>query len=340
MPTLLTGGTGLLGANVVRALNARNLKPRVLVREHSDRRGLRGASFEPVLGDVLEPASLAAALEGVDAVYHLAGATRFDPFSLEMMQRVHVEGTRNVVETAAAQGVRRLVHVSSIVAVGHGTLDQPATEDTRYNFAPGQPYHESKRAAEELALSAGAGRLDVVVVNPSHAIGPHDVHPAVGELLLLVARGVAAFYPSGGTNFVNAQDVAEGIVLAMEKGRPRERYILGGENLSYRAFLSLCAEEAGVRPPLLPLPQAPVRVLGKLGDLVGRLSPERFAFVNSAFLQAVFLPAYCSSDKAVSQLGYRPRALRRGVREAYRWFQEEGFLPRTHALQPSGVLER
>jgi dihydroflavonol-4-reductase len=338
MKTLLTGATGLLGANLAHLLCEQGLRPRLLVRERSDRRGLRGLSYDEVLGDVLDADSLRGTMKGVDRVYHVAGIVRFDPFTREDISRINTQGTRNVLEAARAAGVRRVVVVSSVATVGHGTLAEPATEESPYNYAGDNPYHDSKREAERLALAASGPTLEVLAGNPAFVIGPYDVRPSTGELLLFVARGLVQVYPSGGFNFVNAQDVARGLRLIMEKGRPGERYILGGENLTYREFLTICAEEAGVSPPRVPLPDAVVKAVGKLGDVVGRLSPDLFKHMNTAFMQALPVPAYHSSAKAIRELGYQPRPVRLGIREALRWFQEEGMLPRDHPLTPRGIV--
>ncbi|MCY1076447.1 NAD-dependent epimerase/dehydratase family protein [Archangium lansingense] len=338
MKTLLTGATGLVGANLAHLLCEQGERPRLLVRERSDRRGLRGLRYEEVLGDVLDADSLREAMKGVGRVYHVAGIVRFDPFTREDVSRINAQGTRNVLEAARAAAVRRVVVVSSVAAVGHGTLAEPATEDSGYNYAGDNPYHESKREAERLALAASGPGLEVLAGNPSFVLGPYDVKPSTGELLLLVAKGIVAAYPSGGINVVNAQDVARGLKLIMEKGRPGERYILGGENLTFRELLTLCAEEVGVTPPRLPLPDEVVKVVGKVGDVVGRLSPDLFKHVNTTFTQALPLPAYQSSAKAMRELGYQPRPVRLGIREALRWFQEEGMLPRDRPLTPRGVV--
>ncbi len=338
MKTLLTGGTGLVGANLAHLLCEQGERPRLLVRERSDRRGLRGLSYDEVLGDVLDADSLRGALKGVIQVYHVAGIVRFDPFTREDVSRINAQGTKNVLEAARAAGVRRVVVVSSVAAVGHGTLAEPATEDSAYNYAGDNPYHDSKREAERLALEASGRGLEVLAGNPGFVLGPYDVRPSTGELLLHMAKGIVAAYPSGGLNVVNAQDVARGLKLIMEKGRPAERYILGGENLTYRELLTICAEEAGVAPPRLPLPDGVVKAVGRLGDMVGRLSPDLFKHVNTAFLQALPLPAYQSSAKAMRELGYQPRPVRLGIREALRWFQEEGMLPRDRPLTPRGVV--
>lgn len=334
MKTLLTGATGLLGANLAHLLCSLGEKPRLLVRERSDRRGLKGLSYEEAVGDIFQPAALEAALRGVTHLYHVAGTVRFDPFSREDVARTNTQGTLNVMEAARAAGVKRVVLVSSVAAVGHGTLDRPATEDSVYNYEGDNPYHQSKREAEKLALAYSDARMEVLAGNPSFIIGPYDVKPSTSELVIQVARGLTPVYPTGGCNVVNAMDVARGLQLIMEKGRPGERYILGGENLTYRELLTLVAEEAGVAPPKLPLPDVAVRLLGRVGDVVGRLSPDLFKYVNTAFLQALSIPAYVSSAKAERELGYRPRAVRLGIREALRWFQQEGMVSLDKPLPP------
>jgi dihydroflavonol-4-reductase len=338
MTTLLTGATGLVGANLAHLLCSQGEKPRLLVRERSDRRGLKGLQCEEVPGDILDAASLRTAMRGVTHLYHAAGTVRFDPFSREDLSRINTQGTRNVLQAARDAGVQRLVLVSSVAAVGHGTLDRPADESTPYNYAGDNPYHHSKREAEQMALASSDARLEVLAGNPGYVVGPYDVRPSSGELLLYVARGMVPAYPSGGINVVNAGDVAEGLRLIMEKGEPGSRYILGGENLTYREFLTTIAEEAGVKPPFLPMPGLALAGAGKVGDVVGRLSPELFKFMNTAFLQALTLPAYQSSARAMRELGYRPRPVRHGIREALRWFQEEGMLPRDQPLTPRGIV--
>jgi dihydroflavonol-4-reductase len=326
MKTLLTGATGLLGANLAHLLCAQGEKPRLLVREASDRRGLRGLSYEEAPGDLFEPAALRAALQGVTHLYHVAGIVRFDPFSRKGVARLNTQGTQNVLEAARAAGVKRVVIVSSVAAVGHGTLDRPATEDSVYNYAGDNPYHQSKREAEKLALSFSDARMEVLAGNPGFIIGPYDVKPSTSELVIQVAQGLTPMYPTGGCNVVNAMDVARGLQLIMQQGRPGERYILGGENLTFRELLTTIAEEAGVSPPRLPVPDSVLRAVGHVGDWVGRLSPDLFKYVNTPFLQALTIPAYVSSAKAGRELGYRPRPARLGIREALRWFQEEGMV--------------
>jgi len=332
MGVLVTGATGFLGSNLVRLLVNQGQKPRILVRERSDKRGLAGLRLDEIQGDVLDPDSLTAAMRGVEQVYHLAGIVRFEKGAQAELHNVHVNGTRNVLRAANAAGVRRLVHVSSIAAVGHGPLDHPATEQTPYNFTD-HPYHDSKRAGEQMAL-AEAGKVEVVVANPTTLFGPYDVKPTSGAILLMVAKGLALAYPTGGNNFAGVQDVADGLIRLMQKGRPGERYILGGENLTFKELLTQCAEEAGVSRPLVPMPELPLKWVGALGDALGGVAPGLFKDLNSSLVWSMFHAAYCTSQKAITEVGYRPGPVRLAVREAYRWFQDEGMIPRDRPLTP------
>ncbi|HUM12188.1 MAG TPA: NAD-dependent epimerase/dehydratase family protein [Myxococcaceae bacterium] len=338
MRTLLTGATGLIGANLVRTLLRAGERPRVLLTPGSDARPLAGLDVERVSGDVRDAHSLARAMKGVQRVFHAAGHVRFDDAGRLLLWTINVEGTRQVLQAARSAGVRRLVHVSSSVAVGHGTLDRPATEE---GPPPERstPYAESKRAAEEVALGDW-GEVQVVVCNPTFVVGPYGTGATSAEVVRLVASGVVLAYPPGGANFVNADDVASGLALAMRTGQPRTRYILGGENLTHREFLAQVAEECGQRPPAVALPGWAARALGRTGDVLGALSSARLGWVNTPFLRQLFEPAYVSSARAERTLGYRPRPVRHGIRDALRWYQEEQLLPRDRPLTPRGVLIR
>ena len=337
MRTLLTGATGLIGANLARRLLRDGESLRVLIAPGSAALALAGLELEKVRGDVRDAHSLAKAMAGVSTVFHAAGRVRFDDAGRLLLWTINVDGTRQVLQAARTAGVRRLVHVSSSVTVGPGTLDDPATED-RPPPAEATPYAESKRAAEELALEDW-GPLEVVVCNPTFVVGAYGTGTTSAEVVRLVASGLLITYPPGGSNFASADDVAEGLVLAMRQGRPAERYLLGGENLTYRELLGQIAEECGQSPPRFPFPAWVARGLGRSGDLLGKLTADRMGWVNSHFLRQLYLPAYVSSVKAQRMLGYRPRPVRRGIREALRWYQEQGLLSRERPLTPRGVVE-
>jgi dihydroflavonol-4-reductase len=337
MRTLLTGATGLIGANLARRLQRDRARVRALIPPDSDPRALAGLDLERVRGDVRDAHSLAKAMAGVDTVFHAAGRVRFDDAGRLLLWTINVDGTRQVLQAARTSGVRRLVQVSSSVTVGLGTLDHPATEES-VPTSDSTPYAESKRAAEALALEDW-GQLEVVVCNPTFVVGAYGTGTTSAEVVRLVASGLLLAYPPGGSNFASADDVAEGLLLAMRHGRPGERYLLGGENLTYRELLGQIAEECGQSPPRLPFPAWAARGLGRSGDFLGKLTAARLGWVNTPFLRQVYLPAYVSSSKAQRMLGYRPRPVRRGIREALRWYQEQGLLSPERPLTPRGVVE-
>lgn len=325
MTTLVTGATGFVGGAIARALCAAGHQVRILVRERSSLEGLAGFSLEKVRGDVRSLDSLRDAMKGCRQVVHAAASVRLDPFAASYMEKVNVVGTKNVLAAAKACFVERLLHVSSIATVGWGTLDRPATETSEWALAGKGPYFTTKRAAEDLVLEASRrGDLEAVVINPSFVVGPVDPKPSSGFILLAVASGMVVGYPEGGTNFVDVRDVAEGARLGLEKGRAGERYILSGENLTYRQFLTMAAEELSVRPPSVLIPRKLAFSAARLGDALGPRFPKAFGFVNSHVVGTMFDVAYVSCEKARAELGYRPRPVREAVRDACKWFRETG----------------
>jgi len=335
MTVLVTGATGLLGAHLVRRLNREGIHPRAMLRERSDLRGLTGTSYEPVRGDVLDRASIERAAQGAEAVFHLAGSVRFGLKEGPALQALHVEGTGNVVQACLQQGVRRMIHVSSVAALGFGPLNNLATEETMDPFDDSSAYHVTKREGERLALAASGSKLEVIVANPAFVVGAYDVRPSSGMLLIQIAQGRMLFFPTGGNGFVNAQDVADGLWRLWKQGRPGERYIFNGENLTYRRFFSICAEEANVSPPRLPLSDGMIHRLAGLADRFADRLPEPFDRISGPLLRTQTLTAYYSARKAQQELGFRPTPVRLGIREAYRWFQDEGSLARDRPLSPT-----
>jgi dihydroflavonol-4-reductase len=337
MTTLITGATGLLGGHIARALHERGERVRILVRPHSAREGLAGVAVEEVYGDVRDPGSLREAMRGVDRVVHAAGGVRIDPFAADKLYRVNVEGTRHVVAAAREAGVRRLLHLSSVAAVGAGRLDKPADESSEWDLGYKGPYWSTKREGERIVLEAAAkGELDAVVINPAYAIGPGDVKPSSGAVLLLIASGLVVAYPEGGTAFVDARDVARGAVLALEKGRTGERYILSAENLTFRQFVTMAAEEIAVRPPFVPLPREVALGAARVGDALGPRFPKAFGYLNTPVVETLFELSYVSYDKARRELGYAPGPVRKAIRDAYRWFRETGRLQQRAPWRRSG----
>ena len=255
--TLVTGANGFLGAAVVRALLAEKQTVRALVRAGSDRRNLAGLAVEVIVGDITEPDSLRAAVRGCTAVFHVAADYRLWVAEPGAMYRTNVAGSVNVLEAAAAAGVERMVYTSSVAVLGLNADRSPADEATPVTIdAMIGVYKRSKFLAEE-AVRRRAAELafPVVVVNPSTPIGPGDVKPTpTGRIILDAAAGRMPAFVDTGLNLVHVDDVARGHLAALALGKPGERYILGGEDMTLQRILQRVGEHVGRPAPTLRLP--------------------------------------------------------------------------------------
>lgn len=324
MRVLVTGATGLVGNNVVRQLLERGDAVRVLTRSTSDPRPLRGLPIEHSLGDVRDERSVREAMRDVTHVVHSAAHVQIGWTGLETQRAINVEGTRIVAEAARSAGVR-MVHVSSVDALGVGTQEKPADEDMPRVGKIECPYVITKREAEEeLQLVIGRG-LDATIVNPGFMIGPWDWKPSSGRMLLGVGGRFAPLAPIGGCSICDVRDVAAGILVAIEKGRVGVNYILGGYNQSYFEIWRLFARVGGSRPAIMRMGPAQRFLIGRFGDLLGSLM-KRELDVNSAAVAMSSLPHYYSSDRARAELSYRNRPLEQTVRDAWSWFKENSYV--------------
>jgi dihydroflavonol-4-reductase len=328
MTTLVTGATGFVGSAVARALAARGHPLRLLVRPSSDRRNLAGLDAEVVTGDLTDPDSLVRAAAGCRYVFHVAADYRVWVPDPDAMLRANVDGAVAMVRAAAQAGAERIVHCSSVAALGQIGDGTPADENTPTHEGDFVGvYKRSKYLAERAVLDlARRESLPVVVVNPAAPVGPRDIKPTpTGKMILDAAAGRMPAYIDTGLNIVHVDDVAEGHVLAMEKGRVGERYVLGGDNMALKDILTLVAEVAHRRPPLFRVPEAAVWpvafVMEKLADITG-IAP----MVTRDHLKMARKKMFFSSAKAVAELGYRPRPVRIAVEDAVAWFRLNGML--------------
>lgn len=272
--------------------------------------------------------ALARAAEGCEGIFHVAGTFDPGPGGEELMRSLHVDGTRAVLRAAALAGVPKVLVCSSSITCGYGPKAAPGDEETPLD--PGKVYgrsgalrvyHDSKLASEALAREAGA-----VVVNPDYVLGAWDVKPTSGQLLLSIAKGRMPVYPRGGKTFVDAVDCAWGHVFALERGRPGRRYLLATESLSYREFMGRCAAVAGVRPPLLPVPDLALGLLGRVGGLLQARDPHRFAGLEPHLLAAMREGRYRTGRRAREELGMPATPVEVSIQSALGWFREHGYL--------------
>jgi dihydroflavonol-4-reductase len=324
---LVTGATGFVGANLVRKLIERGFRVRVLVRPQSNRQVLDGLDIEYARGDVLDRQSMIGAMRTCDVVFHAAAyVSMFVPDPAEMW-RVNVTGTENVLSAAKEVGVPRVVLTSTVSAVA-GSFDQrvAAQEETPFNLGKrGFHYCITKHAAEEAARKAVAAGQDIVIVNPSSMFGNYDVRPNMGRMIVATIKGEVPAYTNGGSNYVDVEDVCEGHVLAYEKGRKGERYILAHENLSHKAIFDRIQHLVGGKTPTKRVPHFLALIGGAAGELQGRLTGnEPQIDLTIARMSKYYF--YFSWEKAQRELGYKPRSLDAAIIRAHQWLKDNRYL--------------
>jgi dihydroflavonol-4-reductase len=332
MRYLVTGATGLVGNNVVRLLLAAGHEVAVLARTTSDPRPLAGLDVRKVPGDVRDAASVAAACQGIDVVIHAAGHVHIGWTEQDVHHAINVEGTRNIAVGAREAGAK-LVHVSSVNALGLGPLDSPADEDSALPGIVPVPYVTTKQAAERIVMDEVSRGLSGAIVNPATMFGPWDWKPSSGKMLLEVSKG-SLFAPVGAGSFCDARDVAAGVIAAGQRGQNGRRYILAGRNLKFRDLWRQIAALAGKPGPWVPMGPIFRAIAGPVCDIRTRLSGRETA-ANSAAL-AMSRQSHCfQSDRAKSELGYEFRPLDETLRDAWEWLGEYGF--RQSAASPLTV---
>jgi dihydroflavonol-4-reductase len=325
---LVTGGTGFVGANLVRELLADGVAVRVLARAGSDRRALAGLDVTVAEGDLREPASLHAALRGVETLYHVAADYRLWARDPRELYRVNVDGTRALLEAAGAAGVSRVVYTSSVGTLGIPADGSPGTETTPVGLDDMVgDYKRSKYLAEREAEAAAARGLPVVIVNPSAPVGPWDWKPTpTGKMLVDYLRGRMLAYLDTGLNLVHVRDVARGHVQAAVRGRVGERYILGhaAGNLGLREIFVRLASHTGIAPPRLRLPRAGALAIAGVAELAARATGREPVVARTAVRMAAkrmfFDPA-----KAVRELGLPQTPVDQALRDAVDWFWSRGY---------------
>ncbi len=325
--TLVTGATGFVGSAVARALHSQGHRLRLLTRPTSDRSLIAGLG-EPVLGDLTDPPSLAAAVQGCRYVFHVAADYRLWVPDPAPMMRANVDGTRALLLAARDAGVERIVYCSSVAALGLVGDGTPGTEATPVHpDAIVGAYKQSKYRAEQAVRALAAEGVPVVIVNPSTPVGPCDIRPTpTGKMVLDAAAGRMPAFLDTGLNVVHVDDVATGHLLALQRGRIGETYILGGENLSMPHLLAVIDDVVGRRNARrLRLPNAALYPLA-LGMEGAARAFGTEPLVTREMLAMARKRMYFSSAKAMAELGYTARPARQAFVDAIAWFRSQGRL--------------
>ncbi|GGC62159.1 hopanoid-associated sugar epimerase [Chelatococcus reniformis] len=323
---LVTGASGFLGSAIAAALRAQGHEVRVLVRRTSPRANIDPADtlYE---GDLLDRRSLAAALDGANALFHAAADYRLwarDP--LEIV-RNNVEGTRLIMEEALKAGVRRIVYTSSVATFKLAKGIAASEESPLAEHEAIGAYKRSKVAAERLVEGMVRDGLPAVIVHPSTPVGPRDIKPTpTGRIIVEAAAGRMPGFIDTGLNLAHVDDIAAGHLAALERGRIGERYILGGENVSLGDMLADIARLVGRKPPTLRIPRLAVYPVAYGAELVARLrGVEPFVTVDG--LRMARHHMFFDDGKARRELGYVSRPYREGLADAVAWFRAHGHLP-------------
>src|SRR5690349_4748427 len=328
MKTFITGATGFVGSHVARALTAQGADLRLLVRSTSRLDNIADLGAETATGDLRDPESLKKAMVGCEFVFHVAADYRLWVRDPEQMYRSNVEGTRAIIRAAQESGVRRVICTSSVATMGFTREGHIAGENSPVSIREmvGH-YKRSKFMAEQIALEAGQNGANVVVVNPTTPIGEYDIKPTpTGRIVVDFLKRKFPAYVDTGLNLADVKEVARGHLLAMEKARPGERYILGGENLTLKQILDKLATITGLPSPKIKLPYGIALAFGVLdtavtGKLLGK-TPR--ASIDEVRMGRKIM--FVSSGKAERELGYRVLLVEDALRRAIDWFQLHGYV--------------
>lgn len=333
MVVVVTGASGHIGANLVRALLERGDAVRAVV--HRDSLSLQGLNVELVGGDVCDPVSLRRCFDGADTVYHLAGHITITREGNSRAEEVNCAGTRNVVRACVDRRVRRLVHFSSIHAVadpGSEVVDEaaPLLDAPRY-----PAYNRTKAVAERLVLNAVSEGLNAVVLAPTGVVGPYDLRPShFGRVLLLMAQGRLPVIMTGGFNWVDVRDVVLGAMVAADRAAPGSKYLLSGHWCSLQEIAGLVADICGARRPRFVVPRVLAQAFSPAAETACALLNMDPLFTSYS-MRAVCGHRYVSHARASTELGYAPRPLLETLVDTCRWFSESGRLAAECLREPS-----
>jgi dihydroflavonol-4-reductase len=328
-PTLVTGANGHVGNNLCRLLVERGERVRAMIRASADPAPLAGLDVEVVRGDIMDEGATARAIEGCGHVYHTAAGFLMwarDP-EREII-RPSIEGTRNVLEAAVRSGVEKVLYVSTTGTIGFPTTPDQSYDETHFNTTPHTYYLRGKIAAEReaFAITKRTG-LPLTAILPGFILGPRfwKVSESVHQVQQFLNQG-APLYFEGGFGVVDVEDVARGSILAMDKGRRDERYILSGENVTVKGLFDLMAELTGLKAPTLKAPVPVVRLLAAGMEFGSRLTGKRPMLDRSQVDEFAGKYGYFDSSKAERELGYAYRSARETLGRTIAWLVERGFV--------------
>ncbi len=325
----MTGATGFLGSAILRRLTLEDADVKVLIRQNSNRSNLKGQNAEICFGDLLDIKSLEKAVRGCNILIHTAADYRIWAQNPDEIIESNVQGTKNIMAVAGSAGVSKIIYTSSVAALGSSRTPGGTTEDTPSSIEEKiGTYKKSKFLAEMdvLEMHKNDG-LPVIIVNPSAPIGPRDIKPTpTGQLVVRAASGKIPVYVDSGLNVVHVDDVADGHLLAMQRGKEGERYILGGENLTLLQILTIIADITGQKPPNVKIPHELALSIAYVSELWARYISHNEPFATIDSVKMAKKPMFYNSHKAITELGYKTRPIKQAFVESINWYKEYGYI--------------
>lgn len=320
---LVTGANGLLGANLIREINAQGFRARALLRKNCDKRSLAGSEFETFEGDISDTTDLANAVDGCDFVIHAAARTVQYPDDLEAYQSINVDVTKRLCEICLVKQVKRLVFVSTANCFTNGSISKPGTEDGKFmSWLTKSGYAYSKYLAQKIVLQQVKDNgLDAIVVVPTFMIGAFDAKLSSGQLAMQGLKKKIVFHPSGGKSFVDVKAVAKATVNGLSMGEKGGTYLLSGQNMTYKSFFRVLSEVSGRKLFLVQLPSWFILLAGRLVGILKHIFPLRTPF-NATNAKLLSLGNYFSNKKAKEKLIMPDTSIREALKESILWLQK------------------
>lgn len=327
LKTLVTGGTGFIGASLIRELLKEGVEVKALVRKNSNTKNIDSLDIEKVYGDLCDKGSLVAALNGCNVLYHVAAHYSLWELDSRFIYDINLEGTKNILSAAFEKGMDKVVYTSTVGAIGLSKGGGIGNEETKIDpDSLFDHYKLSKYLAEKEAEKMALRGLPLVIVNPSTPVGPMDIKPTpTGKIIVDFLNKKMPAYMDTGLNLVHVEDVAKGHILAAKSGRVGERYILGHANITLRDIFKMLEEISGIRAPTIKIPYSIALTAGYVSQFISNHITQKPPFVPLAGVKMAKRYMYFDSSKAVKELGLPQTPIKTALQKAVEWFKENGY---------------
>lgn len=323
---LVTGASGFLGSNLIRELYRQGFDVKIIVRQNANLNGIADVPCEVFYGNIDNQWDVRQAISGCNIVIHAACITDQWAVSFDDYERVNYMATKYIADACIEQKISKFIYVSTANTMGPGTKHLPGTELSGFTlFNANSGYINSKYLAQQYVLEQVEARaLPGIVINPTFMIGPNDIKPSSGKLLLYGLRKRILFYPPGGKNFVYIQDVCRGIINAISKGRIGDCYLLAGHNLTYREFFGMVSKVSMAKAFMIKIPAFILKLAGQLGSVSERVTgkPSR---LNRTAAHLICLENYYSGKKSERELQLEYTSMQHAVENAFNWFKDNNY---------------